>query len=140
MIRYSHLRNYLQSYLTSLGYDPLPTFNPGPGEDANAVDVSPGRLVLLSKLPGAGLSVEYAFDRPAFQVRVAGKQGDYDDGEKLAEDCDTGLLKVDHSQYLEDVWVTSIVRAGGNPALLLIDDADRYHFTCTYIAEAATGW
>ncbi len=140
MLGYSNLRNYLSTWLDSLGYSPLPTFNPGPGSDPDAIDVSPGRLVLLSIGSGAGLSVEYAFDRPGIQLRTAGLQGDYSDAETFAYDCDRGFLMIDHSQYVDGVWTTSIVRSGGGPALLEKDSAGRFHFTCNYIAEAAMVW
>lgn len=140
MITYTNVKNYLSGYLTSLGgYPDLPTFDPGPGTDDNAVDVSPDRLILLTFGPGAGLSVEYAFDQPAMQVRTAGIQMDYEDSEKLAFDVDRGLLKFDHSQMMDGVWVASITRAGGQPYLLGRDKGDRYHWTCNYIIQAKAG-
>jgi hypothetical protein len=50
------------------------------------------------------------------------------------------MCSVAQSQLIGDVWVTSIIRAGGGPALLVVDRASRYHFTCSYIVEGATGW
>lgn len=132
---YRILEAYLATYLTGIGYDPLPVIDPGPGPNRDALDLSPASLVLLTIGPGAGLSSEGVFDRPSVQVRAIGEQNDYDSAEKLAFDCDTGLLLIDHSQSVGGRWFTSFNRFGGNPALLLKDDADRYHFTCSYIYE-----
>jgi hypothetical protein len=138
-VKYSQIRDYLKTYLAGLGYDPLPTFDPGPGADSNALDRSPDRLVLLTFGSGAGLSQEYAIDNPALYVRTVGGQADYDDSQQLSQDVDKGLLKLDHSQFVNGIWITSVQRAGGNPTLLLKDDGDRYHFTCTYIIGAKAG-
>jgi hypothetical protein len=138
LLSYSDVVEYLAGWLTGLGYDPLPVFDPGPGVDTDAIDVSPGRLVLLTLGSGAGYDVEMVFDRPAVFVRTVGNQMDYADAEKLAFDVDAGLtFPLDHSQLLGDKWLLSVVRAGGGPALLLKDDGDRYHFTCSYIMEVA---
>lgn len=139
MLRISDVETYLKSFLTGIGYNPLPVFSAGPGANDDALDESPDRLVLLSFGSGAGMSNEYVFDNPALQVRTAGKQMDYNDAEQLAFDVDKGLLKYDHSMFMGTVWITSIQRAGGNPALLLKDNGDRYNFTCTYIVGAQAG-
>jgi len=139
-MRYAILRDFLMAFLAGREWDPMPTFVPGPGTDANALDVTPDRLVMLTFGSGAGLSVEQVFDRPIVQVRAAGNQSDYDDGERLAYDLDRGMLSVDSSRDIGGVWVTGITRVGGNPQLLLIDDADRANFTCTYAMESETGY
>jgi hypothetical protein len=139
MISYAWAKDYLRTYLEGIGYDPLPTFVPGIG-DPDVLDTAPERLVVLTVGSGAGLSVEYAFDRPSLQVRTAGRQNNYEDGEQLAFDCDRGLLTIDHSQRVGGVWILAVVRFGGSPSFLIKDDGDRYHFTCNYIVEAETGW
>lgn len=139
-MRYSILRDYLMAFLLGREWDPMPTFVPGPGTDDNALDVSPDRLVMLTFGSGAGLSTEQAFDRPIVQIRAAGNQSDYDDGERLAYDLDRGMVAVDSSRSIGGVWVASFNRTGGNPQLLLWDDADRANFTCTYIMESETGY
>lgn len=135
MLSYVDVASYLQGWLTGLGYDPLPYFDPGPGTDLDASDASPGRLVLLTIGSGIGFSTEQVFDRPMVQVRTAGLQMDYTDGEKLAQDCDRGMTAIASSQFLNGKWCLSINRVGGPPLLLLKDDGDRYHFTCSYIVE-----
>jgi hypothetical protein len=135
MLLFSDIEAYLTGYLTSVGYDSLPVFDPGPGIDLDAQDVNPDRLVLLSLSSGAGFDVEMIFDRPVVAIRTIGLQMDYADAEKLAYDCDKGMTAIDHSQFVNGKWVLAITRVGGGPALLLKDNADRYHFTCNYIVE-----
>jgi hypothetical protein len=135
MLSFVDLETYLKGWLTEVGYDPLPYFDPGPGTDLNAIDASPGRLVLLTIGSGAGFTTEQVFDRPMVQVRTAGLQSDYSDAEKLSQDCDRAMTAVAQSQFLNGKWCLSINRLSGSPLLLLKDDADRYHFTCSYIVE-----
>lgn len=135
MLTFSDVETYLKGYLTTLGYSPLPFFDPGPGTNLDAADANPDRLVLCQIGGGAGFDVEMIFDRPMVQIRTAGLQMDYSDAEKLAYDCDQGMTAIDQSQYLNGKWVLAITRVGGGPSLLLKDDADRYHFTCNYIWE-----
>lgn len=135
MLQYADIELYLQGYLTGLGYNPLPTFDPGPGVNLDAIDIAPDQLVLVSIGAGAGFSTEEVFDRPMVSLRTVGKQMDYTNAEQLAQDCDKGLCAVAQSQFVNGKWVTSINRVGGGPALLLKDDGDRYHFTCNYIVE-----
>jgi hypothetical protein len=139
MLTYTDMQVYLSSWLTGLQYNPLPVFNPGPGLNTDAIDVSPARLVVLSLSSGAGLSTEEVFDRPGVQVRTVGLQMNYSDAEKLAQDIDRGMIAVDSSRYINGKWVLSIVRSGGGPSLLMKDDGDRYHFTCNYIVEVQYG-
>jgi Bacteriophage minor capsid protein len=129
------IENYLSSWLRTVGYNPLPVFDPGPGINLDATDVSPDRLVLVTIGAGAGFSTEEVFDRPMVSLRTVGPQMNYTDAESLAYDCDKGLTAIDHAQVFSGKWVTSINRVGGGPALLLKDDGDRYHFTCNYIVE-----
>lgn len=135
MLTFSDIEAYLSGYLTSVGYDPLPVFDPGPGIDLDAQDINPDRLVLCSLSAGAGFDVEMIFDRPVVALRTVGMQTDYADAEKLAYDCDRGMTNIDHSQFVNGKWVLAITRVGGGPALLLKDNGDRYHFTCNYIVE-----
>lgn len=135
MLTYSDISTYLEGWLTTVGYNPLPYFDPGPGVNLDAIDANPDRIVLCSIGGGAGFSTEMVLDRPMVALRTIGKQMDYTDAEQLAYDCDQGMAAIDHSQFVNGKWWTSINRVGGGPALLLKDDGDRYHFTCNYIVE-----
>jgi hypothetical protein len=135
MLTYSDISAYLQGWLTGLGYNPLPFFDPGPAINLDALDANPDRIVIPTIGSGAGFATEMVFDRPAVALRTIGKQMDYADAEKLANDCDQAMAAIDHSQWVNGKWWSSINRVGGGPALLMKDDADRYHFTCNYIVE-----
>jgi hypothetical protein len=135
MLKYSDVKTYLEAYLSNLEYDPMPYFDPGPGTDLNVQDLSPDSMVIITLNPGPGLDMEEVFDRPGLQIRAIGPQQDYDAAEQLAQDIDKALVAVDSSQSINGKWTLSVVRTGGAPALLLVDDGDRYHFTCNYIWE-----
>ena len=128
---------YSTAWLASLEYDPLPVVDGGPA-DSITLKLSDDRLVLLTLGSGAGLDSEYMFDRPALQVYAVGAQGDQNDAEKLALDLDRGWLAAVR-QFVGNTWVLSTVRAGGRPAKLLLDSADRSHYTCSYIIESEAG-
>jgi hypothetical protein len=135
MLQFVDIETFLQAQLTVLGYNPLPVFDPGPGYNLDAQDASPDQMVLVSIGAGAGFSTEQVFDQPMVQLRAIGKQSDYTDAEKLAQDCDKIMSGVAQSQFINGKWVTAINRVGGGPSLLIKDDGDRYHFTCNYIVE-----
>ena len=134
MLQYADVQTYLESQLTPL-YNPLPVFDPGPGSDPKVQDLNPDMMVIISLTGGAGMDSEEVFDRASVQIRTVGPQQDYTGAEKLAQDVDRAMVKIDSSQSLNGKWTLSVVRSGGAPALLLIDDGDRYHFTCNYIWE-----
>jgi len=138
MLAYIDVQTYIADQLTKLNYDPLPTFDPGPGADINVQDLVPGAMVILTIGAGAGMDSELLFDRPAVQVRVIGPQQDYAGAETLAQMIDKlmgDLGGATASRTINGKRILSIVRAGGAPTLLPQDDGDRYHFTCNYIWE-----
>jgi hypothetical protein len=135
MLAYDDVVVYLTKYLETLGtYSPLPVFSVG--VDADAQDISPYQLVLLTVGAGAGFDVEGIFDQPAVQVRTVGAQQDYNSGERLARDLDKAMFALGPSSTLTNgKRVLTVSRTGGGPSLLLKDDGGRYHFTCNYIWE-----
>jgi Bacteriophage minor capsid protein len=141
MLKYEDVRGFISTLLSELGYgtetNPMPVFTPGPGTLGTVLDISPGRLVILTMGAGAGLDMEEVFDRPSVQVRSVGLQMDYNDAETLAQNIDQGLIGalVNGSQVVNGKYTLRIVRAGGGPALLEKDTGDRYHFVCNYIWE-----
>jgi Bacteriophage minor capsid protein len=136
MLTFSDVETYLQGYLLALDrYNPLPYFDPGPGATLDSQDMNPDRMVICWIAAGAGFDSEMVFDRPMVQIRTIGLQMNYSDAEQLAYDCDRGMTAIDHSQYINGKWVLAITRSGGGPTLLMKDDGDRYHFTCSYIWE-----
>jgi len=100
-------------------------------DDSNA---PPGRFVLITRLAGAGLSVEGLFDRPGWQITAVGEQYDYADSESMADQIDAIMLNA-RGQQVNDLYLLQIDRQGGSPAPLQVDDADRTRFVCSYITE-----
>lgn len=94
----------------------------------------PGRYVMLTRYGGSGLEVDGVFDGKGWQVRVVSKQNDYDSGEALSDWIDDFFTNLP-SGKVGDLWVTGIQRVGGAPSPLMLDDADRTHFVCSYIAS-----
>lgn len=94
----------------------------------------PGRFVMLTPYGGEGYEADGAIDARGWQVRVAGKQGDYDSAESLANWIDTIFTALPSSR-VGGLWVTGIRRVGGAPNPLMLDDADRHHFVCSYMAS-----
>lgn len=135
MLKYSDVKGFLEAGLTSLDYDALPYFSPGPGTDPNIQAEAPDTMVVLTVGSGPGLDSEQIFDQAGIQVRAIGPQQDYDGGEQLAQDIDRLLVAIDHSQNVNNKWTLSVLRTGGPPSMLLKDDGDRYHFTCNYVWE-----
>jgi hypothetical protein len=139
-LKYSNVESFVSAGLSALGtYSPLPVFDPGPTPDLDALDLTGDRLVIISIAPGGGMAVENIIDRVVVQVRSIGAQMDYADAEQLAQDIDHNMLSLDVSQFIDGLWVVSISRVGGGPALLVKDSADRYNFTCSYIWEVEYG-
>jgi hypothetical protein len=135
MLNYVDVKDVVEAFLTAANWKPMPFFDPGPGTDVVVQDKSPDTMVIITLTPGAGLDSEELFDRAGIQIRTIGPQEDYDTAEKLAQIVDRALIAIDHSQNLNGKRVLSVVRAGGAPALMPIDNGDRYHFTCNYIWE-----
>jgi hypothetical protein len=135
MLQYKDVKQVVVDALTAANWTPMPYFDPGPGTDLDVQDLSPDTMVIITLTPGAGLDSEQVFDRAGIQIRTVGPQEDYDTAESLAQVVDRALIAIDHSQNLNNKRVLSVTRAGGAPALMPIDNGDRYHFTCNYIWE-----
>jgi hypothetical protein len=135
-ITYDPLKMMVTSELADLGF--TPTIAPGP-VDANSLKLSPDDIVFLMLGSGPGLSLDGLYDRVILTTRCIGKQNDYDQAEALALALDQIMrafatpLPVGLSRSLY------FTRTGGRPTEAPRDDADRYHFTCSYITEATTG-
>jgi hypothetical protein len=138
MLAYQDVVDYLTPKLEALNYDPMPVFNPGPGVNIDATDVSPNMLVIITFTPGGGPDSEYLFEKQAFQVRTVGPQMDYSGAEKLAQDVDGAFYGFQISQEVNGKWWLSVWRIG-SLAMLMKDDGDRYHFTGNYILEVEYG-
>jgi hypothetical protein len=116
-----------------------PILRPGPTTNAQIQKIGPQSLVLLSVGSGSGLTTEGSFDRPFIEARCVGKQNDFEGAEFLAKAVDRLLLDVGSPMTLGSTYTLYITRTGGGPQLAEYDTANRYHFACSYIAEAETG-
>lgn len=140
MRRFGQMRDRIKDILAAVteGVDPDPITHPFEGvivmPGPNLPDI-PDRYVLLTPYGGPGLNTgEGILDARGWQVRCVGLQHDEDSGEALADAIDTALLK-QHSAKYQGVWVTGVQRVGGAPVPLMVDDADRTHWVCSYIVE-----
>lgn len=134
MLTYAELRVWLLEQLADLGHEP--EFTPGrPDEDEDVVDTA----IAARRFPGPGLTLEYTYDRQGWYFDVAGQQGDYTSAETLAFALDKILLAVDSPRRIGSVRVLSWQRAGGAPEMLGVDNADRWHAGCSYVATVQSG-
>lgn len=138
-LTFSDVKSYLTAGLTALGkYPTLPVISPGVNTDDVKQKITPQRLIFASVSDGSGFNTELLFDNVFLNVRTIGMQRSYDDGETLSNDVDK-ILTVSGNTMFGTTGVLFVVRTGGRPTLLQRDSADRYHFQCTYVANAQTG-
>lgn len=126
------------------GQGTFTAINPGPASDQDLQITNPGPVIFLTLGGGPGLTNEYLFDGVFIEVNVIGDQGDpeigYASAEAIALWVDGQLLAFDHSGLdVNGILVTHISRAGGRPQLVGRVAGRRYHFQCSYIAEADSG-
>lgn len=129
-MRYATLKTLVEQFKAEQGIEGFPVF-PGPNDPP-----MPEPYILLTRYDGAGLSVDDLFDAVGWQVKVVGEQYDYEVAEDLAVRLDNYLRRL-HSGRYSGQWVASVARAGGGPSALMVDDADRTHFVCSYFTDTS---
>lgn len=107
----------------------------------------PGRMAVITPTQGGGLVMEFAYDRPGFQVHVVGQQSRDGrvndaaaDAERLIYSIDKAILMAQYPLTIAGHRITFAQRFGAGPSPLPDDSAGRAHFTATYIMEAETGY
>ncbi len=132
----SEVREWLAGLL------PDEKFFPGP-----ELPKYPGRMAVISPSQGGGLTVEFAFDQPSFQVHVVGRQSrdgrvnaSAADAEQLIYLIDRAILTAQFPAQIAGHHVTHAQRFGSGPSPLPTDSAGRAHFVCTYLVQAETGY
>jgi hypothetical protein len=101
-------------------------FEPGPNMPSTT-----GRFILLTRYGGPGEELEGVMDSVSWQVRVAGLQNHPIDAEDIADTLDRMMLGITTAE-IGGFHVAGVERVGGAPTVLLIDDADRTHYVCSY--------
>jgi hypothetical protein len=137
VLTYTSVRDWTLGLLTAAlpAGTTLPTFLPGPFSDPNMQDVSPNELVFLHRSGAGPMTNEKLFDAPIFVVYVIGAQGDFDSAETLALLLDQQYAAHDSGVEIGGVYVKTINRAGGGPAVVGWDPAERWHFSCSYVFQ-----
>lgn len=127
MRTYAIAKEFTAEILTAADYPNVPIY-PGP----TLPTTEPNSYVVLSRYGGTGLEGgEGALDGFSWQARVVGGQGKYEEAEGIADAIDIGWIS-HMSGTIGDVWVVEISRVGGPPSVLMVDDAERHHFVCSY--------
>lgn len=99
----------------------------------------PDRLVIVTRSPGPGETMDGLFDRPAFICRTRGSIRDPGSAEMDAMTLDNGIRRASIPMLLGDSWVTSAIRLGGlGPIAGTPDNGLRYEWIGTYILTAST--
>lgn len=123
------MKPVVKGILDDAGYEKA-WIEPGP-----ALPDNPGHGAMLTRYGGPGLDTgEGILDARSWQVRAVGRQGSPTHAEGMADAIDIAFLS-HYSRKVGEVWVSSIQRVGGAPAALMVDDADRTHFVCSYIVS-----
>lgn len=97
-----------------------------------------GRMIILSRNPGPGLTLEQMFDRVIVTIRSVGLQGSYDDAEELAGNTDRWMLSPGNVQ-VGGAFALFVNRVGSEPVPVMTDKARRTHFQCGYVIPVSSG-
>jgi hypothetical protein len=133
-LRYDNVRAFFAARYADLDLKVL--INQGPDTDTDLDQLSVDRMLFIMIGGGPGLSNDGMSDRVTLRLRWVGPQGSYDAAEAMAMGDDRALLS---ASEIGGVRVDYIVQQGGRPTLLQRGSGDRYHFTCSYITETASG-
>lgn len=112
------------------------TIDQGPDTDEDLEQLAVDRMLFLMVGSGPGLSYDGMCDRVTIRARWIGPQGNYDAAEAFALLGSNALLT---ATEIDGVRVNYVDLQGGRPSLLKRDSASRYHFTCSYVTETASG-
>lgn len=138
MLTHADVRDYVVPRLKREGFTPKP--HPGPDTDPILQRLVPGPIVFLMVGGGPGLILESLYDRPFIGTRYIGKQQNFADAEAGALLLDHILCDVENqTDKLGTTRTLYVTRTGGAPRCITQDAGNRFHFVCSYIAQAATG-
>lgn len=123
-MRFAPLRGLIQGFLS----DPALYVFPGP-----VIPEYPKRLVVCTQISSPGLETDGLIDIVGWQVRSIGEQNNYQSAEDLALAIDAGIQGLGNSQDVQGLRLVTAYRSGGPPTPLMVDDAQRHHFVCSYL-------
>jgi hypothetical protein len=129
MRTYAKVKAFTRGILDDAGYPQVNVYR-GP----ELQDDDPNTYVLLTRYGGAGFDADGVLDVIGWQVRIVGGQYDYDIAEGVADAIDIAFIS-HASGEIEGLHVVEIARVGGAPSVLMVDDANRHHFVCSYLAS-----
>lgn len=133
-MKFSVVKNLIESRLPDVWTDKKVFFHPGPNDPDQPVDLA----VVLTVDGGAGLQLDGVLDNISWQVRVRGAQNLYELTEDLALAIDRLLLSFPSGRQ-DGLHIASIYRVGGPPAQLELDSAERTQFVCSYFFDVESG-
>lgn len=90
-------------------------------------------MVVLTPVSGPGRQTDGLTEVVGWQARSVGEQRDYNSAEDLAWRIDDLFNAMNGTTTVENVRVISGYRLGSPPTLLMVDDAERHHFVCSYL-------
>jgi hypothetical protein len=139
-MRFETLKRYLHDNLLGTVWENV-YIHPGPDDE----NVPPGAFILATRVGGPGMNTEYAIDGVGYQLVCTGDQHNFESAESLAFTVDAimmnsysqSIVTVEHADPTpnEVEWLVGIYRQGGGPVPLIVDDAERTRFVCSYIID-----
>lgn len=129
MIRVADIRDYIRPRLRNQ----VSAIVPGPDDPDLA-----GSYIKITRTGGPGTEMEDLLDLIEFQFECVGDQFDYDSAEDVALEVDLLVQRI-AMVTIGGARVVSVWRVGSAPAPLLVDDAQRHHFACSYIWRVQSG-
>lgn len=106
---------------------------------ASPLPDKPDRLVMVTRSPGAGETMDGLFDQPSFSARIRGTAHDPSTAEADAILLDKLARSASLPALVGDSWVTSVIRLGGlGPLPGTPDSGHRSEWVATWIVTAST--
>lgn len=133
-LRYENLKNFFTAAYAAAELKVL--VSQGPDSDEDLMQLGVDRMLFIMIGGGPGLVNDGMSDRVTIRLRWVGPQGDYNTAESTAMTDDLLLIT---ATEIDGVRIDYTTRQGGRPTLLQRDSGDRYHFSCSYITETASG-
>lgn len=106
--------------------------------DAADLKAGAGRMLILTRSGGPGLTMDWAIDQPIVSLRCVGRQRDPEDAQLFADAVDAMML-TGSSVTVGSLRVLYVARTGGAPTHITTDRSRRAHYSCSYVIPVASG-